>query len=526
MAIAMKLKGNNVTGSDDEINEPSRSRLDKHCLLPEQMGWNPEKITADIDEVILGMHAREDNPELVRARELGLRIFSYPEYLYEQSKDKTRIVIGGSHGKTSITAMILHVMKHCNVETDYMVGAQLEGFETMVKITSEAKYIVLEGDEYLASPIDRRPKFHLYHPNIALLSGIAWDHINVFPTFEIYVEQFRKFIDLIEPRIRGEHGGEGFEQTRSHGEHGGESTKQPRSQGENGGESTKQPRSHGEHGGESTQQPRRHGEHGGESTQQPRSHGEHGVESTEQPRRHGENGVLVYCQEDSVLKSIAPQHGNAIDRKPYGVPLHVIRNGVTYLIREGKEIPLLIFGEHNLMNLTGARYVCNAIGISDDQFDAAIQSFKGAARRLELVLKKDSFNCYKDFAHSPSKLKATTAAVKKQFPDRHVVACMELHTFSSLTAEFLREYNGAMNTADEAYVYFNPHTIAHKKLPPITEEQVRAAFARPDLKVSTDSAALMSELKTKNWNNSVLLFMTSGNFDGVDFAEVARTLNS
>lgn len=442
MAIAMKLKGNNVTGSDDEINEPSRSRLDKHGLLPAQMGWYPEKITADIDEVILGMHAREDNPELVRARELGLRIFSYPEYLYEQSKDKTRIVIGGSHGKTSITAMILHVMKHCNVDTDYMVGAQLEGFETMVKVTAEAKYIVLEGDEYLASPIDRRPKFHLYHPNIALLSGIAWDHINVFPTFDIYVEQFRKFIDLIEPRS------------------------------------------------------------------------------------NGENGVLVYCEEDAVLKSIAPQHGNNIGRKPYGVPAHVIRNGVTYLLRDGKEIPLLIFGEHNLMNLTGARYVCNAIGITDEQFDAAIQSFKGAARRLELVLKKDSFNCYKDFAHSPSKLKATTAAVKQQFPDRHVVACMELHTFSSLTAEFLKEYNGAMNTADEAYVYFNPHTIAHKKLPPITIEQVRAAFARPDLKVSTDSAALMNELKAKNWNNSVLLFMTSGNFDGVDFAEVARSLNT
>lgn len=441
MAIAMKLKGNNVTGSDDEINEPSRSRLDKHGLLPAQMGWYPEKITADIDEVILGMHAREDNPELVRARELGLRIFSYPEYLYEQSKDKTRIVIGGSHGKTSITAMILHVMKQCNIETDYMVGAQLEGFETMVKVTAEAKYIVLEGDEYLASPIDRRPKFHLYHPNIALLSGIAWDHINVFPTFDIYVEQFRKFVDLIEQR------------------------------------------------------------------------------------RNGENGVLVYCEEDAVLKSIAPQHGNNIDRKPYGVPAHVIRNGVTYLLRDGKEIPLLIFGEHNLMNLTGARYVCNAIGISDEQFDSAIQSFKGAARRLELVLKKDSFNCYKDFAHSPSKLKATTAAVKQQFPDRHVVACMELHTFSSLTAEFLKEYNGAMNTADEAYVYFNPHTIAHKKLPPITIEQVRAAFARPDLKVSTDSAALMNELKGKNWNNSVLLFMTSGNFDGVDFAEVADSLN-
>lgn len=444
MAIAMKLKGHHVTGSDDEINEPSRSRLAGHGLLPEKMGWRPEVIDASIHEVILGMHAREDNPELVRARELGLKIYSYPEYLYEQSKNKTRIVIGGSHGKTSITAMILHVLKQCGIDTDYMVGAQLAGFETMVRITSEAKYIVLEGDEYLASPIDRRPKFHLYHPHIALLSGIAWDHINVFPTFDIYVEQFRKFIGLIEPQQQ----------------------------------------------------------HDGETRP----------------------GVLVYCSEDAVLRKIAEEAVNNIKKLPYDVPAHVIREGTTYLLRGGREIPLLVFGDHNLMNVTGARYVCNAIGVSDDQFDDAIQSFKGAARRLELVLKKNTFNCYKDFAHSPSKLKATTAAVKKQFPERKVVACMELHTFSSLTAEFLKEYNGAMDAADEAYVYFNPHTIAHKKLPPITPEQVKEAFARPDIKVSTDSDALMNELKQKNWDNSVLLFMTSGNFDGVDFLHVAESL--
>lgn len=445
MAICMKLKGHHVTGSDDEINEPSRSRLAKHGILPEKMGWQPEVIDESIHEVILGMHAREDNPELIRARELGLRIYSYPEYLYEQSKDKTRVVIGGSHGKTSITAMVLHALKHCGIDSDYMVGAQLAGFETMVNVTPDAKFIVLEGDEYLASPIDRRPKFHLYRPHIALLSGIAWDHINVFPTFEIYVEQFDKFISLIE----------------------------------------------------------------------------------EQPCDDGDTlpGLLVYCEQDAVLRDIAEKNTNDIGKIPYGVPQHVIRDGTTYLIRDGREIPLLIFGDHNLMNLTGARHVCNAMGVSDDQFDEAIQSFKGAARRLELVLKNGSFNCYKDFAHSPSKLKATTSAVKQQFPNRKVVACMELHTFSSLTAEFLKEYNGAMDAADEAYVYFNPHTIAHKKLPPITVEQVREAFARPDIKVTTDSQALMEEFRSRNWNNSVLLFMTSGNFDGVDFGEVAANLN-
>ncbi len=435
MAIAMKLKGNNVTGSDDEILEPSKSRLAKHGLLPAEMGWNPSTITTDIEEVILGMHARADNPELIRAQELGLRIFSYPEYLYEQSKTKTRVVIGGSHGKTSITAMVLHVLKYCSIDSDYMVGAQLEGFETMVKVTSDAKFMVLEGDEYLASPVDRRPKFHLYHPHLALLSGIAWDHINVFPTFEIYIEQFKIFIDLIE-----------------------------------------------------------------------------------------KNGTLVYCEADEVLKSVCETARPDIIRKPYSVPPNEIVNGTTFILRDGKRIPLLIFGDHNLMNAEGARLLCNGMGVSDEKFYEAIQTFKGAARRLELVRKEGTFSCFKDFAHSPSKLKATTAAVKKQFPERKVIACMELHTFSSLTSDFLKEYKGSMNTADEAFVYFNPHTIEHKKLAAISVEEVKAAFARVDLKVSTNSGKLMEELKSRNWNNSVLLLMTSGNFDGVDFAKLAGDL--
>ncbi|GAB4138811.1 MAG: Mur ligase family protein [Bacteroidia bacterium] len=435
MALALHHAGNKVTGSDDEILEPSRSRLQKAGLLPSYEGWNPDIITPDIDAIILGMHARADNPELLKAKSLNLKIFSYPEYLYEHSKNKTRVVIGGSHGKTSITAMILHVLKHCGIDADFMVGAQLSGFDTMVKMTNEAKIMVMEGDEYLASPIDRRPKFHLYHPNIALLSGIAWDHINVFPTFENYVEQFRKFVDLIEV-----------------------------------------------------------------------------------------NGTLVYCKEDEVLRDVAAHSGRNIGKIAYGVPENTIENGTTYIIRNGKRIPLLIFGDHNLMNLEGARNVCMKLGVSGEQFDEAIQSFKGAARRLELVRKEGSFSCFKDFAHSPSKLKATTGAVKKQFPGRKLVACMELHTFSSLTSEFLKEYKGAMDLADIAYVYFNPHTIEHKKLPPISVEQVREAFGRSDIKVTTDSAALVSELNAMKWSDSVLLLMTSGNFDGVDFQKLADGL--
>ncbi len=437
MALALQEKGYEVSGSDDEINEPSKTRLAKKGLLPEAIGWFPEKINKNIDAIILGMHARADNPELVKAKELDVKIYSYPEFIYEATKEKTRIVIGGSHGKTTITAMILHVLNYNKVNADFMVGAQLEGFDTMVKLTKEAKVAVIEGDEYLASPIDRRPKFHLYKPNIALLSGIAWDHINVFPTFDNYVEQFRMFVDLIEP-----------------------------------------------------------------------------------------NGSLVYCSEDKELVKVAEVSGkkNNIRKLNYSVPPNKIVDGTTYLLVNGKEIPLSVFGDHNLMNLTGARLVCNQVGISDEQFYNAIQSFKGGAKRLELVYKNDSFNFYKDFAHSPSKLKATTSAVKQQFDKRHIVACMELHTFSSLTEEFLKEYNGAMKTADEAIVYYNPHTIAHKKLKPISEEQVLKAFARKDLKVFTDSKAVTDYLKSKTWKNSVLLMMSSGNFDGVDFNQLAKSL--
>jgi UDP-N-acetylmuramate: L-alanyl-gamma-D-glutamyl-meso-diaminopimelate ligase len=435
MALALHEKGFTVTGSDDEINEPSKSRLAKAGLLPNEIGWFPEKITNNLDAVILGMHAREDNPELIKAKALGLKIYSYPEYIYEATKDKIRIVIGGSHGKTTITAMILHVMNYLKIETDFLVGAQLEGFNTMVRLSNESKFAVIEGDEYLASPIDRRPKFHLYKPNIAIISGIAWDHINVFPTFEIYVDQFKKFIDLIEP-----------------------------------------------------------------------------------------NGYLIYCNADKVLKEVCELNSANISKLPYEIPEHEINNGTTHLHVNKIKIPLQIFGNHNLMNLNGARLVCNKIGITDEQFYEAIQTFKGAAKRLELVYKNEIFSFYKDFAHSPSKLKATTDAVKQQFEKRKIIACMELHTFSSLNEEFLNQYKDSMNLADEAVVYFNPHTIAHKKLKEITPEQVHVCFNRKDLKVLTKSSEVIDYLKSKKWSNAVLLMMSSGNFDGVDFSSLAKEL--
>lgn len=437
MALALHEKGFMVSGSDDEINEPSRGRLQKAGLLPAAVGWFPEKLDSGIDAVILGMHARADNPELIRAKELGLKIYSYPEYIYEATRDKTRIVIGGSHGKTTITAMILHVMQACEVETDYLVGAQLQGFTTMVRLSNTARFAVIEGDEYLASPIDRRPKFHLYHPHIAVISGIAWDHINVFPTFDLYKEQFATFIRLIEP-----------------------------------------------------------------------------------------GGFLAYCGEDKVLTELVRSgEENTVKKVAYGIPAHAIRDGITYLLTTAGDVPLNVFGEHNLMNLEAARLVCAQVGIGSKQFYGAIRSFTGAAKRLELVHRQGSFSLYKDFAHSPSKLKATIAAVKAQFGQRKVVACMELHTFSSLTAEFLEHYRGAMDDADEAIVYFNPHTIAHKKLQAISVEQVQNAFARPDIKVMIDSHQLIDYLTSHSWSNSVLLMMSSGNFDGVDFKQLATELN-
>ncbi len=435
LALALKKKGDDVSGSDDQIFEPSYSRLEKAGILPSEMGWNPKNIHRALDAIILGMHARKDNPELVEAQKLGLKIYSYPEYVYEQSKYKKRIVIGGSHGKTSITSMILHTLKYYNKPFDYLVGAQLEGFDLMVQL-SDAPIIILEGDEYLSSPIDLRPKFHWYQPDVALISGIAWDHINVFPTFEKYLEQFSLFIETIK-----------------------------------------------------------------------------------------ENGKLIYYSGDEHLEKMTNEASNNIIMIPYTTPQHKIEAEVTTLTpANGLKIPLKIFGNHNLQNLEGARLVCNQIGINDVEFYEAIQSFGGAAKRLELIGSKNKTAVFKDFAHSPSKLKATVKAVKNQYQSRKVIAVMELHTFSSLNEDFLKEYNGSMLEADEAIVYFNPKTIEHKKLKAISENDVRSAFAQENIIISIDSEDLQAYLLEKDWNNSILLLMTSGNFDGVNLNDFAKEI--
>ncbi|HAL64156.1 MAG TPA: peptidoglycan synthetase [Bacteroidales bacterium] len=432
LALALADKGYTITGSDDEIFEPSRSRLANKGLLPQKEGWFPEKLDNNIDAVILGMHAKADNPELLRAKELKLKIYSYPEYLYEQSKDKTRIVIGGSHGKTTITAMVLHAFKQAGIICDYMIGAHLEGFEVMVKLSHNAHYMVIEGDEYLTSPIDPRPKFHLYHPHIALLSGIAWDHFNVFPSFEIYKKQFEIFASSIVP-----------------------------------------------------------------------------------------HGTLVYCNEDETVRQIARNAPENITKVGYSMPESLLKDHKTYVKTADEWFSLQIFGKHNLLNLMGAMEVCKLVGIDNLTFMQTMTSFRGASNRLELIAQNESTAIYRDFAHSPSKVKATVEALYSQYQDRNLVACLELHTYSSLNKDFLPQYKGSLKMAQKRVVYFNPHAIQLKNLPFLLPEEIKSSFEDDSLQVFDDINEFLAYLESLSWKNTNLLLMSSGNFDGIDLKRLA-----
>ena len=433
LALALHLKGDTVTGSDDVIFDPSKTRLEARGILPKAFGWYPDKITSNLDAVVVGMHAKADNKELLKAQDLGLKIYSYPEFLYEQSKFKTRVVIGGSHGKTTITSMILHVLHYFNRDIDYMVGAQLEGFDVMVKLTDENDFIILEGDEYLSSPIDSRPKFHLYKPNIALLSGIAWDHINVFPTWDIYVEQFKIFIDSI---IKG--------------------------------------------------------------------------------------GSITYNIEDAEVKKVVENSENTIRKFPYQTPDYIVENGITILETDEGSMPIEIFGKHNLNNLAGAKWICQQIGIDENDFYEAISTFQGASKRLEKIAETDNAVAYKDFAHSPSKVLATTNALKNQYPDRKLIACLELHTYSSLNPEFLNQYKGALAAADISVVFYSPRSVEIKKLQAISHQQIMDAFQNEDLIVYTNPSEFKDFLFSQKFSNTSLLLMSSGNYGGLDFDELKQ----
>ncbi len=432
LAISLHKNGHIITGSDDEIFNPALSNLEKQGILPPKLGWYPEKITSQLDAIILGMHAHDDNPELQKAKELGLKIYSYPEFIYERSKNKLRVVIGGSHGKTTITSMIMHVMKRNNKNFDYIVGAPIEGFELTINLSETAPFIIIEGDEYPDSAINKLPKFLIYKATIGLVSGIAWDHVNVFPSFESYVMQFQLFVDHIPS-----------------------------------------------------------------------------------------NGKIIFNKEDEELKKVISSTVSKAEKIAYYTPNSVVEAEETFLIYNSKKIPMQVFGKHNLQNSMGAKAVCNQLGISDDEFFPAISSFKGASRRLELIGKNKSTSIYKDFAHSPSKLKATIAAVKEQFPRRRLVACIELHTYSSLNKNFLNEYAGTMKQADVKIVYYNEHAFQIKKLPFIPETDVIKGFADDSIKIFTDKDKLKDFLISMDYAETNLLMMSSGNFDNLNLNELA-----
>jgi UDP-N-acetylmuramate: L-alanyl-gamma-D-glutamyl-meso-diaminopimelate ligase len=435
LAIALYQKGNLVTGSDDEIFDPARTQLSNAGLLPDSFGWFPERITPDLDAIVLGMHAHKDNPELKRALELGIRVYSYPEFLYRETADKTRVVIAGSHGKTTITSLVMHVLRYNGYHFDYMVGSRLEGFDNTVSLSPDTRIAVFEGDEYLSSCLDPRPKFHLYQPQIALISGIAWDHINVFPTWEGYVDQFRIFI-------------------------------------------------------------------------------------SDMPS----SGHLIYCAEDAELKALAGSVNPALQKESYSTPEYTVAQDTCILHQKGQSYPLKIFGRHNMQNIAGARLVCQQLGLSDEQFFKAVIHFSGAGKRLQLLGQKESTAIFLDFAHSPSKVDATVRAVREQFAGRRLVACLELHTYSSLNRKFLGHYRNTMDGADDAVVFFNPQTILHKRLEMLSKEEVALAFARKGLNVLTEKSELEDFLHATVGENTVVLLMSSGNFSGINFKELSETL--
>lgn len=435
LAIALKRKGYQISGSDDEIFEPARGNLAREGLLPSEMGWDAARIQPGLDAIILGMHAKADNPELLRAKELRLPVYSFPEYIFQESRDKTRVIVGGSHGKTTTTSMIMHVLRATGRDFDYLVGARLQGFDQSVNIT-DAPVIVCEGDEYPASVIEKRPKFHFLFPHIAVITGIAWDHINVFPTFDNYLEQFRIFIDKIE-----------------------------------------------------------------------------------------EGGHLIYNDTDAVLKELVATHARTgIHYYPYQVPQHRIENGRTTVTIEGQEAALQVFGDHNLLNLHAAWLVCSQLGMSAAEFAGAIASFTGAAKRLEVLGSNAHTTVYRDFAHAPSKVKATIDAVKNQFPGRRLIAVLELHTYSSLNEAFMQEYRGALDKADAAAVFYSSHALELKRMPPLPQTAVLQGFGKEGLAVINEKNALEQWLDAQDYNDAVLVFMSSGNYDGVDTEAFAKRI--
>lgn len=420
LALELKALGNEVTGSDDEIFDPAKSRLESAGILPESFGWFPEKIEKNIDAIILGMHAKSDNPELLKAQELGLKIFSFPEFIYHHAQNKQRIVIAGSHGKTTSTAMLMHILKKNNRNADYLVGSLLPGFDRMVRL-SDAPLMVIEGDEYLTSPIDRTPKFWHYKPHFSMITGIAWDHINVFPTFENYIEQFKIYLNTIS------------------------------------------------------------------------------------------EGYFFYGN-DEHLQQLSLEHPGI--SHPYLAPAYTTTDNGVVMSLENEKITLNIFGKHNIENAAGVVELAVKIGISRLDAWKSLSDFPGTAKRLEKVYETENMLVIRDFAHAPSKVKASVSAVREQYPDRNFLAVFELHTFSSLMPEFMVQYHQTMSEADKVFVLFDPHVFELKRMPVPSAETIQQRMG--DVSVFSNIQTLQTEVKKsiQGLKKNVILLMSSGNLGG------------
>ncbi|MEL6192889.1 MAG: Mur ligase family protein [Bacteroidota bacterium] len=433
LAIALARQGHTVSGSDDKVYDPAKSKLEAEGLLPEEMGWQSERITDDLDVVILGMHAFSDNPELLKAQELGLTIYSFPEFMYAYSKQKQRMVIAGSYGKSSVTSMIMHVLKHIGKKFDYMVGAQVPGFEQSVSLSEDAPLIVMEGDEYLSSRIDPQPKFLHYKPHILILTGISWDHINVFPSLEEYHEQFNKLL----------------------------------------------------------------------ATQEKAS-------------------SVIYAKDDKVLKKMVEK--NLEDEVhypiPFSTPKYKVKDGTFTLSIQKEKTSLEVIGEHNMRNMAAAWEACRLVGVELNDFLDAVSSFQGANSRLQTISSSSSSIVYKDYAHAPAKVEATVKAVREQYPSKNLIACLELHTFSSLTKSFLPQYKGSLDPADGKLVYINPETVKAKRLEAISEAELQQAFGSSDITLLEKKEDILPALKGKTSGDDVILMMSSGTFSGLDLKEI------
>lgn len=431
LALALDNQGHIVTGSDDQIFEPALTRLTTHGLLPARMGWYPEKITTDLDLIILGMHAKSTNPELARALELGIPIVSFPEYVARSSADKMRIVVAGSHGKTTTTSMLMHLFKALGKSFDYLVGAGIEGFDRMVSLT-EAPYIIIEGDEYLSSCLDSRPKFLHYNPQIAIITGIAWDHYNVFPTLELYHKSFADFILSMK-----------------------------------------------------------------------------------------EGSTLFYFEEDEALTNLVNDHGKHLNAYSYGAVPHVWQNGQSY-IRDGELLfATSVFGSHNFQNMQAVISVCTQLGFPRQEVVEALSSFKGSRKRMELLAEGNGKAAYLDFAHSPSKVRATLNAFREKYPEKKILTIIELHTYSSLNLDFLPQYAGSLKDTDHAIVYYDSHALAIKNMNPLSEPDIKNSFKREDIDVISHINELEDKILRLRQGTDILIFMGSGNFGDLDLRKVA-----